>query len=79
MDEHQLKGLCYNCDDKYFSRKKCKEQNIFMAVNGDIFEEDVFVLPEEELPPPSEFTLPSDPPEVEPMILVNSLTGFSTP
>jgi hypothetical protein len=25
MDERQLKGLCYNCDEKYFLRYKCKE------------------------------------------------------
>jgi hypothetical protein len=24
MDECQLKGLCYNCDDKYFLGHKCK-------------------------------------------------------
>jgi hypothetical protein len=32
MDECQLKGLCYNCDEKYFPGHKCKEQNIFMAI-----------------------------------------------
>jgi hypothetical protein len=32
MVEHQLKGLCYNYDDKYFSGHKCKEQNLFMAI-----------------------------------------------
>ena len=41
MDERQLKGLCYNCDEKYFSGHKCKEQNIFMAIFEDISEEDV--------------------------------------
>ena len=25
MVERQLKGLCYNCDDKYFPGHKCKE------------------------------------------------------
>jgi len=25
MVEHQIKGLCYNCDDKYFSGHKCTE------------------------------------------------------
>jgi hypothetical protein len=34
MVECQLKGLCYNCDDKYFSGHKCKEQKIFMATRG---------------------------------------------
>ena len=33
MDERQLKGLCYNCDEKYFLRHNYKEQNIFMARN----------------------------------------------
>ena len=41
MDEHQLKGLYYNCDDKYFLGHKCKEQNIFMAISEVIPEEDV--------------------------------------
>jgi hypothetical protein len=25
MNERQLKGLCYNCDEKYFPGHKCKE------------------------------------------------------
>jgi len=29
MAERQLKGLYYNCDDKYFSCHKCKEQNFY--------------------------------------------------
>jgi hypothetical protein len=41
MDELQLKGLCYNYDDKYFLGHNCKEQNIFMAISEDISEEDV--------------------------------------
>jgi hypothetical protein len=32
MVECQLKGLFYNCDDKYFPGHKCKEQNLFMAM-----------------------------------------------
>jgi hypothetical protein len=41
MDECQLKGLCYNCDDKYFPGHKYKEQKLFMAISEDISEEDV--------------------------------------
>jgi hypothetical protein len=41
MVEHQLKGLCYNCDDKYFSGHKCKEQKILIAILEDVSEEDV--------------------------------------
>jgi hypothetical protein len=40
MVEPQLKGLCYKCDDKYFSGHKCTEQKIFMAISEDILEED---------------------------------------
>jgi hypothetical protein len=79
MVERQLKGLCYNCDDKYFPGHKCKEHNIFMVVTEDISEEDVVVPPVEELPPPSDLTPPSDPPDVDPVISLNSLTGFSAP
>jgi hypothetical protein len=32
MDEHQLKGLFYNCDDKYFPEHKSNEQMLFMAI-----------------------------------------------
>jgi hypothetical protein len=67
MDECQLKGLCYNCDDKYFLSHNCKEKNIFMAIFEDILEEDV------------ETPLVSESPEVEPVISLNALTGFSTP
>jgi hypothetical protein len=79
MVERQLKGLCYNCDEKYFLEHTCKEQNIFMAVTKDISEEYVVVPPVEELPPPSDLTPPSDPPDVDPVISLNSLTSFSAP
>jgi hypothetical protein len=79
MDEHQIKGLCYNCDEKYFSGHKCKEKNIFMAISHDISKEDVetplvFVSPE-----PTDITPTSDPPKVEPVISLNSLMGLSAP
>jgi hypothetical protein len=79
MDERQLKGLCYNCDDKYFSRHKCKENNLFMAISEDVSEEDVEAPLVSESPKPTDITPPSDPPEVEPIISLNALTGFSTP
>jgi hypothetical protein len=41
MDECQLKGICYNYDEKYFTGHKCKEQNIFMAISEDVSEEEV--------------------------------------
>jgi hypothetical protein len=79
MVECQLKGLCYNCDDKYFPGHKCKEQNIFMAISEDVLEDDVEAPPMAESPEPTDMTPPSDPPEVEPVISLNSLTGFSAP
>jgi hypothetical protein len=79
MVERQLKGLCYNCADKYFLGHKCKEQNIFMAISKDISEEDVETPLVPKSPEITDITPPSDPPEVEPIISLNALTGFSTP
>jgi hypothetical protein len=41
MVECQVKGLCYNCDEKYFPGHNCKEQNIFMAISEDVSEDDI--------------------------------------
>ena len=41
MDERQIKGICYNYDEKYFTGHKCKEKKIFMAISEDVSEEDV--------------------------------------
>jgi hypothetical protein len=79
MVEHKLKGLCYNCDDKYFLGHKCKEQNIFKAISEDISEEDVETPLVSESPKSTDITPPSNPPKVEPVISLNSLTGFSAP
>jgi hypothetical protein len=79
MVECQLKGLCYNSDDKYFPDHKCKEQNIFMAISKDISEEDVETPLVSESPEITNITPPSDPPKVEPIISLNAVTGFSTP
>jgi hypothetical protein len=45
MVEHKLKGLCYNYDEKYFLGHKCKEQNNFMVMIEDIYEEEFIVSP----------------------------------
>jgi hypothetical protein len=79
MVELPLKGIFYNCDDKYFPGHKCKEKNIFMVVNEDSSEEYVVVPPVEELPSPYDLTPPSDPPEVDSGISINALTGFFYP
>jgi hypothetical protein len=79
MDEHQLKGLCYNCDDKYFLGHKCKEQNLFMAISKDVSEENVKASFVAQSPEPTDITQPSDHPNVEPSISLNALTGFSAP
>jgi hypothetical protein len=79
MVERQLKGLYYNCDDKYFPGHKCKEQNIFMAISKDIQEEDDDTPPVPESPEIFDIIPPSDPPEVEPIISLNALTRFSSP
>jgi hypothetical protein len=79
MDERQLKGLCYNCDEKYFPGHKCKEKNLFMAISEEISEEDEETPSMSESPESTDITPPSDPPVVEPVISLNALTGFSAP
>jgi hypothetical protein len=79
MAERQLKGLCYNCDDKYFPGHKCKEQNLFMALSEDTQEDDDDTSPVPESPETSEINPPSDPPAEEPIISLNALTSFSAP
>jgi hypothetical protein len=79
MVECQLKGLCYNCDDKYFPGHKCKAKNLFMAISKDILEDDVETPIVPKSPEITDITPPSDPLEVEPIISLNSLTGFSAP
>jgi hypothetical protein len=79
MAERQLKGLCYNFDEKYFPGHKCKEHNLFMAISEDIQEEDVDTPPVPKSPEISDIIPPSDPPKVEPIISLNALTNFSAP
>jgi hypothetical protein len=79
MAECQLKGLCYNCDEKYFRGHKCKEQKIFMAISEEILEEDEETPSMSESPESTYITPPSDPSEVEPVISLDALTRFSAP
>jgi hypothetical protein len=79
MAEHQLKGLCYNCDDKYFPGKKCKEQNLFMAILEDVSEDNVEAPLVSVSHEPTDITPPSDPLKVELVISLNSLTDVPAP
>jgi hypothetical protein len=79
MVECQLKGLCYNCDEKYFSGHKCKEQKQFMAISEDVPKEDVTIPLVEEPSLPDATQDLADPPEVESLIYSHVLTGFSAP
>jgi hypothetical protein len=45
MVKFQLKGLCYNCDDKYFPGTIVRK-NIFKDVTKDLTQEDVFDQPD---------------------------------
>jgi hypothetical protein len=76
MVKCQLKGLCYNCDEKYFHGK---EQKFFIAIFEDIVEGEDDVSPMEEIPPTNDTTPSVDPLEVEPMFLLHALTIFSSP
>jgi len=80
MVEHQLKDLCYNCDNnKKNLGHKCKEYKLFMAISEDIVGEEVNASHAIDLPKTTLVTPPSNPPEVEPIISLNALTDFSTP
>jgi hypothetical protein len=50
-----------------------------MAISEDVSEEEVEAPPVAESPDPTDLAPPVDPPEVEPVISLNALTGFSTP
>jgi hypothetical protein len=79
MVECQLKGLCYNCDEKYFLGHKCKEQKLFMAISEDVLEDDVTVPLVDKPSLPDATQELADPPEVDPRISWHALTGFSAP
>ena len=50
-----------------------------MVISKDVSEEEVEAPPMTESPEPTNLTPPSNPPEVELVISLNSLTGFSAP
>jgi hypothetical protein len=50
-----------------------------MAISEDVLEEDVEAPLVSMSPEPTDITPPSDPLEVEPIISLNDLTGFSAP
>jgi hypothetical protein len=79
MEECQLKGLCYNYDDKYFTQHKCKEKNIFMAISEDVSEEEAEAPLVSMSPKSTDITPPWDPLEVELAIYLNYLIGLSAP
>lgn len=58
MVKRQFKGLCYNCDDKYFPGHKCKEQKLVMAISENVSDEDVEVSIEAMLLPTNDITSP---------------------
>jgi hypothetical protein len=45
MEEYQIKGLCYNCDEKCFLGHKYKEEKLFMAILENISEDDTEAIP----------------------------------
>jgi hypothetical protein len=79
MVECQLKGLFYNCDEKYFPGHKCKEKNFLWPFQRMFLMNMLRFHLRQVLPQEDDLTPPSDPPEVEPLISLNALTGFSAP
>jgi hypothetical protein len=79
LAECQLKGLFYNCDEKYFLGHRCKEHKFFMAISEDVVEEEDVISLVKELPRLNATLDLADPPEVEPLISLNSLSDFFSP
>jgi hypothetical protein len=65
MVEGQLKGLFYNCDEKYFPGHNCKGQKKFMAISKYVPEDDVTVPIVDEPSLPDATQEPVDPPKVD--------------
>jgi hypothetical protein len=79
MVKFQLKSLCYNSDEKYFPRHKCKEHKTFMAISKYVPEKYVTVSIVEEPSLPDATSEPVDPHEVEPLISLHAINGFFAP
>jgi hypothetical protein len=79
MAKCQLKGLWYNCDEKYFPRYKCKEHKLFMAISEDVMEEDVTIPLVEDPSLPDATQDPTFSPNVDPLFSLHALTHFSAP
>jgi hypothetical protein len=58
---------------------KCKENKLFVVLFKDVSNEEVEAPLVAKLPDPTELTLPSDTPKVEPIFSMSSLTRFSSP
>jgi hypothetical protein len=79
MVERQLKGLCYNCDDNFFwGTSVMNESCLYPFMRMLLMRRSMFPSVEE-LPSTDDLTPPFDPPKVEPLILLHTLTGFSAP
>jgi hypothetical protein len=74
-----MKGIFYNCDEKYFPGNKCKEQKLLMAISENVPEENVTVPLVEEPSLPDAIHEPADPPEIDPLISLHALTGILMP
>lgn len=60
MEEHQLKVLCYNCNEKYSLEHRCKEHQLFVDIFEDIYDDELDGRTQKESPPIiEEFFLPN--------------------
>jgi hypothetical protein len=77
--ENQLKGIFYNCDEKYFYGHKYKEKELCMAISEDILEDDTKSIPQESLSLLVEDNPPSNHSDVEPLISLHALIVIYAP
>ncbi|KAI9177153.1 hypothetical protein LWI28_011710 [Acer negundo] len=57
MKEHREKGLCYNCDEKFRPRHKCKSLTLFLIDSNDYCDEDMDCSPDSDAIPHPKLSL----------------------
>ena len=82
MVERQRRGLCYNCDEKYFRGHKCKEQKLFQIDMQTPTHPEENAPEESLMDEPEEHTIAQEEPETqqeEPLISLHALVGMTSP
>ena len=84
MENHQKRGLCYNCDEKYSPDHKCKEQKLFhINVTPSIDSKELIIIYTTQVQmvdhtSPTQEIVESEIPQEYPIISLHALVGISS-